>query len=264
MPMAPSGAASLAYEVAGTGTPILMLLPQSSGPAGRAALHEGLTAHHTVMRYDQRGTGASSPSSTQLTMAQQADDALAVLDHSGFQRAHLFCHSTGCGIGLSFAATYAHRVASLCLVNPWTHGDAHLHTMQHLRIAAARALDATHYAQFNAALLFPPGFRREHEQGFAQQAARAPERPQDAQDIARRLQAILAFDARPLLADIDTPTLVMGARDDQLMPHWFARDAAAGLPDATLLVLDDGGHMLPETRPAQVLAAVLRHFEAHG
>lgn len=262
MPTALSGTATLAYEVAGEGMPVLLLLPQSTGPAGRVALHNGLAAQHRVVRYDQRGTGASSPSSTQLTMAQQAADALAVLDHAGIERAHLFCHSTGCGIGLALAATYPHRVARLCLTNPWTHGDTHLHTMQHLRIAAAKALDATHYAQFNAALLFPPDFRREHAQGFAQQAARAPEHPQDAQDIAQRLQAILAFDARPLLPDIHAPTLVMGARDDQLMPHWFARDAAASLPDATLVVLDDGGHMLPETRPVHVLDAVLRHFEA--
>ena len=155
---------------------------------------------------------------------------------------------------MALAATHGRRVASLALVNPWTYGDAHLCTMQRLRVAAARALGPADYSRFNSALLFPPEYRRRHEVGFAELAAGA--RPQDADAIERRLEAILAFDARPLLTHISAPTVVVSARDDQLMPGWFATEAAAALPVAALAELDGGGHMLPETRTTELLEIV--------
>jgi aminoacrylate hydrolase len=249
------------YDVSGTGTPVLMLLPQSSGPAGRRLFFDGFAQHHRLVTYDQRGTGKSSPANKPLSMQQQAQDAIAVLDDARIDKAHLVCHSTGCGIGLALASAHPQRVSSLTLINPWTHGDAYLRTTQRLRIAAARALDPEQYARFNAALLFPPAYRREYESGFEQQAARAVHHPHNAIIIEQRLEAILAFDARPLLAEISQPALVVSARDDQLMPEWFAQVLATSLPHATWESFDGGGHMLPETRTQAIVSTTLIHLK---
>ena len=184
-----------------------------------------------------------------------------MLDDAGINDTHLLCHSTGCGIGVALASAHGHRVRSITLINPWTHGDAYLCTTQRLRVAAARALDPAQYARFNAALLFPPAYRREHDTGFEHQAARAVDQPQDAINIEQRLEAILAFDARPLLAGIPQPALVVSARDDQLMPDWFAQTMATSLPDATWEPFDGGGHMLPETRTEAILSTTLSHLK---
>ena len=258
MTMAPNGETLLHYELSGAGSPVLFLLPQSTGPGGRRHVHDAIKGQHSLMTYDQRGTGRSSPSTVQMSMAAQAEDALAILDHAGIEAAHLFCHSTGCGIGLSLAANHGDRVKSIALTNPWTHGDAHLSTMQRLRIAAARARDSKSYAQFNSALLFPPEYRREHADAFAAQCAAAA--AQDADNIERRLEAILAFDARPLLARISAPALVVSAADDQLMPPWFAKEIAVSMSRAQLHTLDGGGHMLPETRPEELSQLTLAHL----
>jgi pimeloyl-ACP methyl ester carboxylesterase len=106
-------------------------------------------------------------------------------------------------------------------------------------------------------LLFSPQFRRADEAGFERLAAEAAAHPQDAGEIARRLDAILAFDARPLLPAIRCATLVTVAKDDQLMPAWFAAEAAGAIAGAEYLEFDTGGHMLPETRGADFVAAVL-------
>lgn len=142
-------------------------------------------------------------------MVDQAADAARVLEAAGVECADVFCHSTGCGIGLSLAASQAHRTTSLSLVSPWTWGDPHLTAMQNLRIAAARALDPKHYSRFNTALLFPPEYRCEHQAGFTQMAQDAVSSPQDADEIQRRLESILAFDARGIMTQIDAATLVV-------------------------------------------------------
>ena len=193
---------------------------------------------------------------TQLRIWQfpPAAELAELFDALGIDRAHLFCHSTGCGIGLSLSAACPDRVAGLVLVNPWSHGDAHLTAMQRLRVAAARALDPYCYAGFNASLLFPPDYRRAHAKAFEKLARNAA--PQDADRIEDRLEAILAFDARPLAPGLTCPTLVTTAADDQLMPSWFGAELAALIPGAAHCALDGGGHMLPETRGDALANAV--------
>jgi pimeloyl-ACP methyl ester carboxylesterase len=259
MPEVKIDGASIHYESRGSGPVLLMLLPQSSGPVGLDALLTGLVENHRVVTYHQRGTGRSSAWSEPMSMVDQAADAALVLEAAGAECAHIFCHSTGCGIGISLAASHVHLTTSLSLVNPWTWGDPHLTTMQNLRIAAARTLDPIHYSRFNAALLFPPEYRREHQAGFVRMAKDACRSPHNADDIQRRLESILAFDARTLLAQLDVPTLVVGARDDQLMPAWFAEEAAAIMSNAELELFDGGGHMLPETRTMRLLEVVSAH-----
>ena len=263
MPLADIPGGNLHYEIIGPGldtdqTPLTLLLPQSTGPMGIEAFIDRLARQFSVITYDQRGTGGSSPMADTMSMATQAADLIGLLDALGVQRTALLCHSTGCGIGLSVAAEHPDRVTALILASPWTWADAHLTTMQNLRIAAARALDPVQYAHFNAALLFPPDYRRAHQAGFVRLATKALDRPQDANAIERRLSAILAFDARPLLPTIQSATLLISARDDQLMPVWFASEAAHTIADTELLELDGGGHMILETQANEISENVLK------
>ncbi len=250
MPMATSEHGEIYYTVSGAGAPVVMALPQSSGPLGTDAFVDAVAERFMVIRYDPLGSGRSGPvpSVDAVSMGARAGEVVAVLDALENEAAHLCCHSTGCGIGLALAAAQPERVRGLVLISPWSHGDGYLTTMQNLRVAAARALGAKDYERFNASLLFPPDFRRAHAAGFDRLADAAT--PPDADRIEERLQGILAFDARPMLADIASPTLVVTAADDQLMPAWFGREMAADIPGAELIELPGGGHMLPETQGA--------------
>ena len=260
MAMANIDGGEVSYQTTGSGPPLALLLPQSTGPAGRQAFIDALAQQHTVLSYDPRGMGASSSAPEDISMSAQAADVLELLDALGLEQVSVLGHSTGCGIAVSLAARHPERVRAMVLVTPWTYADQHLSTMQNLRIAAARALDPQQYERFNAALLFPPQFRRADQAGFDRLAAAA--HPQDADSIARRLNAILAFDARALLPTIQCPTLVAAAIDDQLMPAWFAAAAAAEISGARYLEFDGGGHMLLETRTAELARAALAFFSA--
>ena len=184
----------------------------------------------------------------QSLLRDQSDEALGYL---------------GQGLSRDPTSPHLHRLRALVLAAPWTHGDHHLTTMQNLRIAAARALDPVSYARFNAALLFPPGYRRANEAGFDRIAELALAKPQDADEIAGRLNAIVSFDARPMLERVACPTLVATAADDQLMPSWFARDTVNAIANSELCALDGGGHMLLETRAAEFSAIASDFLRQH-
>jgi aminoacrylate hydrolase len=266
MPLAVLDEGELHYDVSGTGSPLILLMPQSSGPTGRDEFADALGRHHTVIRYDQLGTGRSSPLGRKenASMDKRAAEVSGLARALGMLNVHLVCHSTGCGIGVALAAAQPAQIGGLVLTTPWTYADAHLIRMQNLRIAAARSLDPVQYAHFNASLLFPPEFRREHERGFSRAASEAPASPQDADTIAERLQAILAFDARPLLPAIECATLVVSARDDQLMPAWFGEEAGREIPHARYVEFDGGGHMLTETRGEELGALVVEFLAGVG
>jgi aminoacrylate hydrolase len=250
------GGVRIHYEISGHGHPLVLTTGQGTGPEARAELIAGLARDHAVLTYDQRGTGRSERVAQGQPIETLAEDIVAIMDAAGVARAHVVGHSTGTGMATVLAARHPARVARLVLAAPWTHGDPFLQAVQAMRMAAARTMPPDHHAQLNAAIIYPPDYRRAHAGRFAAMAAKALDAPQDAAGIAARLTAILAFDARPLYPRIACPTLVMAARDDQIMPGWFAEEAARAVPGAQLQILEGGGHMFPETRTAEFLQRV--------
>ncbi len=66
-------------------------------------------------------------------------------------------------------------------------------------------------------------------------------------------------DGRRDLGAIDCPTLVLCGRQDALTPLAGHQEMADGIPDSTLVVIEDCGHMAPLERPRAV-SAVMRYW----
>ena len=97
-----SGDASIAYQVAGEGPLDLLFLPGWisqieqlwEAPAVRRFL-ERLTSFGRLILFDSRGTGLSERVLEAYTLEQEAQDAIAVLDAAGSERAALFTYARG-------------------------------------------------------------------------------------------------------------------------------------------------------------------------
>ena len=68
-------------------------------------------------------------------------------------------------------------------------------------------------------------------------------------------------DSRPLLRSIRVPTVVIVGRQDQVTPLARAEGMAADIPDARLVVIEEGGHMSPLEKPAEVTAALRKWLD---
>ena len=66
------------------------------------------------------------------------------------------------------------------------------------------------------------------------------------------------------LIDIRCPTLVVAAAQDQLRSLEEARELQAGIPGATLEVIEDSGHMIPIEAPARLAAVIVPWLERHA
>ncbi|GLT63669.1 hypothetical protein SLA2020_362150 [Shorea laevis] len=72
-----------------------------------------------VCAFDNRGMGRSSVPTrkSEYTTRVMAKDAIALMDHLGWKKAHVFGHSMGAMIACKFAAMVPDRVLSLALLN---------------------------------------------------------------------------------------------------------------------------------------------------
>lgn len=70
------------------------------------------------------------------------------------------------------------------------------------------------------------------------------------ENAARIMAATGDLDVMDLAPRVQTPTLVLHARDDRRVPIRFGRELAMLIPDAQFVVLDSSNHILQEDEPA--------------
>ncbi len=232
--------ANIAYQVFGSGPPIVAVPPAAQNvelawewPAIRSML-ERFASFSRYLHFDKRGTGASDRTVPVAEMDQRVDDLRAVMDHAGIERAHLFGTSEGGPMTLLFAATYPERVAGLILEGSGArlidldepadpeHREAMLRFVDNWGTPTSTTTDL-----FAPSLAHDAAYRSWHERY---------ERHSASQDGLRQILHLNALmDARDVLPRIEAPALVLHRTDDTVVPVKFAREVAAGLPNARLI-----------------------------
>ncbi|MDG6966391.1 MAG: alpha/beta fold hydrolase [Nitrososphaerota archaeon] len=120
--LAQADGVELYFERRGNGPPLL-LIPGGGGDCGfYTALGEVLSRSYTVIAYDRRGNSRSRlrGAPRKITVAQQAEDALAVLRANGFASAAVFGSSGGATIALEMAARHPHAADAVVPHEPAT------------------------------------------------------------------------------------------------------------------------------------------------
>jgi len=84
----------------------------------------------------------------------------------------------------------------------------------------------------------------------------------DPEGIARALEAMAGRpDSRPLLPEIEVPTLVIVGEEDTLTPPADARTMAEAIPDAEMLIIPAAGHMSNIENPPAFNTALIGFVE---
>lgn len=254
--------ACLHLIIEGSGAPLLLV----SGLGGTAAFWDAvaplLTPRFRVIRFDQRGVGASSRGTARVTIDLLAADCAAVLAAAGADSALVAGHSTGGCISLALALDAPDRVTGLLLSGTWLAPNRY---MAELFAARRELLDLSPrlYAAFASFLALPPDHIDRNWDAFVRALSGAPESAEARAVIAERIEALLAFDRSAVAGALACPAAILGAEDDLIVPAFLQRGLADALPGAKLTLLDRGGHFFPVTRPKDFAAAVLALAECH-
>lgn len=109
----------LYYEMAGEGTPLILLHAGIADCRMWDAQFHDFAAYYQVLRYDFRGFGQSARHTGPYS---DMDDLYALMTFLGLDRAHLIGVSMGGNVALGFAVLHPAMTASLTLVAPGLSG----------------------------------------------------------------------------------------------------------------------------------------------
>lgn len=244
MPFIPIRDITTYYEEAGSGDPLILVMGLSGDIQAWALQAPTLAKHFRVITFDNRGAGRTSAPDKPQSIVGMADDLAALMDHLGIPKAHVLGWSMGGYIAQEFAIKYPARVDRLVLVTTAANIDGYGRAVLTSWMNAKRSnLSREQWYRFTAPYLYSPALLDDAPR-FEAAIANGANNPYAQQDHAfiRQAEACLAFDASDRLASIKAPTLVVGSKDDILVPPRNSEKLASLLPGSTLKILQ-GGHV---------------------
>lgn len=264
------GGVRLYYWATGTrggGEPVVLLhgFPTSSHLWARTAacLPEG----HRVIVVDLLGFGRSDrPNGQPLGVKAHAERVHELLDVLGVNFACVVGHEYGAAVAQALAVRWPQRVVRLGLVCPAAYDEW---PVRELRLARGMLPLTRHLpATFLLGML-----RKELQRGYTDRPGERagersierflrPFRTAEGRDaLVAHLEALDSAETvqlAPRLRDLPMPAAVVCGAHDPFVPPAVGERLVADIPEATLAVIADGRHFLPEEAPRAVADAVAR------
>ena len=210
---------------------------------------------YRVLRYDQRGHGGTEATDGEYTFELLAEDALALMDRVGAERAHWVGLSMGGMTGQAIALNHPDRIRSLALCDTRGHTPEGRKEKRLQRIAAVRREGVEPMVE---------GCIRGY---FSQQFARAnPELMDRMREMIRGTSpsgvigcshALSAHNYSPRLHEISVPTIIIVGEKDEGTPVSESREMLKRIPNARMVVLPEAKHISNMERDTEFNEALL-------
>jgi 3-oxoadipate enol-lactonase len=252
MPTARNGVVELYYESTGTGPAVLLISGQAMTLDAWWRTVPELSGSFRVLTFDNRDMGRSSHWPWPYGVAQMADDAVAVMDAAGVDRAHVYGLSLGGMVAQELALRYPDRVRALVLGATTAGGpEAILARSQPLTFFVRVGAMAPEEAEW-AAVPYNYGMRtrREHGERIAEDIAKRVQHQTDTLAYLHQVAAAASHNTVGRLSSIHAPTLVVHGEEDIVMPLHNAELLARAIPGAELKLWPEAGHLYVTDEPA--------------
>jgi pimeloyl-ACP methyl ester carboxylesterase/class 3 adenylate cyclase len=242
-----SGDVAIAYQVVGQGPIDIVFVPGLVSNVemlhempGYTDFFDRLAGFSRVVSFDKRGQGLSDRIAGAPTLEERADDLRAVMDALGMTRVVVIGNSEGSMMAAYFAAMFPGKVSHLVILAgfakfsrsedyPWS-----TMTEQNAQWAAKAWGTGKVFRAIN------PGFVNSPERLAL--AARFERQSCSPGNFKAIYDLNMKLDIRPLLPQIQVPTLILHRKTDAAVPIEIARHLAREIPGARLIEQDTGDH----------------------
>jgi pimeloyl-ACP methyl ester carboxylesterase/DNA-binding CsgD family transcriptional regulator len=261
----------IAFAIAVNGPPLVQAATYMGhleydwdSPVWRHWLEE-LTRENTLIRYDKRGCGLSDWDAPNISFDAWVRDLEAVVDVVGLRQFPLIAVSCAGAVAAAYTARHPERVSGLILhgayARGWLNRDLTEEQIEEerlmislMRVGWGRENPA--FRQVFAAQLCPSATTEQLR--ALEEQMRISASPENAVRLESEMHRT---DIRHLAPQINVPTLVLHAREDEAVPFEEGRLLASLIPNAQFVALESKNHLLTEQEPAwPKFVAALRGF----
>jgi pimeloyl-ACP methyl ester carboxylesterase len=216
---------------------------------------QALGASHRVVRFDDRGFGGSPPGDGPLTMERIADDAAALMDHLGLERAVVAGCSMGGYAALAMVRRHADRIRGLVLQDTRAGADTQEARKTRAELAE-KVLKEGAQAALDAFLPKLVGKTTAEERPAVVARVREMVLRASPRGIANALHGLAGrADSVPTLREVRVPTLVFCGEEDTITPVAESEALHRGIAGSRLEVIPRAGHLSSLENPEAVNAA---------
>ena len=264
------------YKEAGAGERTFILLHPFGGStySWREVMDE-FAKYGRVIAYDRPAFGLTERplpgewEENPYGMKANVEILRELLDSMGVEKAVLVGNSAGGGVAVAFALEYPERIDELILVDPgvgggrgpqfpaWALPVMWTPQMRHLGPLMMRD--------------YQESLPRTLERGWFDQTKLTNEIRERHLQILKIKNWDKAFyeltfapaypELRPLLPNLTVPVLVVAGQEDRLIRSWYFEAVATEIPEATLNLIPQCGHMPQEECPTEFMEVVLKYLQ---
>jgi pimeloyl-ACP methyl ester carboxylesterase len=233
-------------RVSGTGFPLILVHGFTTTSEFWREQVEEFSASYQVIRLNLPGHGISpSPTTRSYTIDAFVEDLEGIFQHFSLSRAALVGLSMGGVVAQKFAVKNPQLLQSLVLVDTTANGlgpDVRAENV----LAAIDSLGIATASQNVVAHSFGPGAPRALVEWAKREVIQTPE------FVARAaIMSLTKTDTRASLSRITTPTMVIVGSEDIILPPAESRTLSDGIPNSTLIVIENAGHFPMVEQPGE-------------
>lgn len=262
------------YETGGDGKEVLLLLHGNFATwRWWQPLLRNTPRGYRAYAPDLRGCGDTDRPEEGYTIAQHAEDVDHLIGALGLKRIHLVGHSLGGCVALDYALRHPQRIKTLTLVAPApAEGRSVINASNYGRSFASSA--STMHSAFRLAERFGT-HRKILERALSRMMA--PDLidadfdtlVNDAVRMSRNaavghIETLNSWDVQDAIGQLNLPVLIIGGRNDHLIPAAALQKAAEKFPNVRLIIWPRMGHTPQLEHPERFNGILLKFTRQHS
>jgi len=256
MPTVKANDIELAYEIQGSGLPLVLISGVGYGSWFWHKIVPGLEEHYQVVTFDNRGAGGSDKPIGPYTVSTMAADTAGLFDALGIKDAYVLGHSLGGFIAQELIVTRPELVSKLILASTNYGGQQVIPiTSEAMEVLTNRQGDPLELVKRGISIACAPGFA-EKQLDIVQELVTyrftnpVPPLQYQAQVAAGAgMAALTEKQVAENMAAIQVPTLILFGEFDMVVPPGNANLMAAKIANAEVKIIPATGHIFPIEDP---------------
>jgi proline-specific peptidase len=268
---------NICYEILGEGEPLLLIHGFGVTKEEWIGQFIPLSKHFKVIRFDNRNSGKSDHPIDKFTYKVLADDAKALMDALGIDKAHIVGWSAGGMVAQEFVIHYPEMVMKLVLINTFSHwpgDDTAIGMYKQGKIDHMNAVKENPSKAFYDSAT--PGFSRKFKKLLLENPKKKihglfsaedliekdKNNPQSLQDIENFAYGLSQFNVLDRLSEIKNETLIIASSHDRSMPVSVNKIIHDNISNSRFEVIEKAGHSSPIERAPEINELIIKFLKS--